>query len=99
MPNNFQKPGTCYPLNSRLRKATAKALFSKNREIPLLSGLGFFLNQNKLSDPETKLLSYYCKANSIALVNKSSNEIPAAFACCGIKLSVVNPGIVFISNI
>jgi hypothetical protein len=46
MPNNFQKPGTCYPLNSRLRKATAKALFSKNREIPLLSGLGFAVNSN-----------------------------------------------------
>ena len=30
-----------YPLNSRLRKATAKALFSKNREIPFLSGLIF----------------------------------------------------------
>jgi hypothetical protein len=43
MLNNFQKPGTCYPLNSRLRKATAKALFSINREIPLLSGLGLRL--------------------------------------------------------
>ena len=29
----FEEPGTCFPLNSRLRKATAKALFSKNREI------------------------------------------------------------------
>jgi hypothetical protein len=44
MLNNFQKPGTCYPLNSRLRKATAKALFSKNRAIPLLSGLALIIN-------------------------------------------------------
>jgi hypothetical protein len=29
----------------------------------------------------------------MALVNKSSREIPAAAACCGIKLSVVNPGL------
>ena len=45
-----------------------------------------------------EIFSYSAKANAMALVNKSSNEIPAALACCGIRLSVVNPGIVFISS-
>src|SRR5690606_15517321 len=41
---------------------------------------------------------FYRKASSMAEPKMSSREIPAARACCGKRLSSVNPGVVFTSN-